>query len=419
MAELSFIQPAISLTKGRYEVIIDFVKNMTQHSLSTPKAKEALLNQWKILYPIGNEVVLGTDALSCESTIRAKLRGFDTCPTVFLDKPGYLATQSLSAILAQTTSDRRRGIIVCLTPDAYDYVQTRSLPPYRCVIVSPDDLPKILKDNRNLYRIIRDQFPSAKLSPFSISDPTQGPMFFGRKRKLHSLIDDDQDFAICGPGGIGKSSLLHQMKWELRQQRNVRHERIVVVDLIATSSIEQAAHEIAKAIQNSSRANDTYLAGLDLFLKHVKNSDPRFSDGPIDLIVDEADAVLASDCQAKDSSGNIYPLMRALRLARHTGSIRLTISGRHETKKLLNDPKNPFAVEQNPQSKSISRFQLIELAALSEREASELLFEPLEQLGYLAKFHGRDTLIERLRGCRGIPFYVQQLGREICKESPQ
>ena len=63
---------------------------------------------------------------------------------------------------------------------------------------------------------------------------------------------ENQDFALCGPGGIGKTTLLHQVQWIRKQKRHPRADRFVFVDLLSCKrDLDVAAREIANHIFNS------------------------------------------------------------------------------------------------------------------------------------------------------------------------
>jgi hypothetical protein len=153
---------------------------------------------------------------------------------------------------------------------------------------------------------------------------------------------------------------------------------------------------------------------LDAFLRQRHAVDARFSDGPIDLFIDEMDAILNLDSQTADGYGNRYPLMRALRHARSANAIRLTISGRQKTRDLLEDEANPFRVNSGSGQTQRSRLKLLEVSRLHDHEAHELLFGPLQALGCLDEKRRRACLTTLVK-CDGVPFHIQNLGLDILK----
>lgn len=128
------------------------------------------------------------------------------------------------------------------------------------------------------------------------------------------------------------------------------------------------------------------------------------------------DSILKLDSCTSDGYGNRYPLMRSLRHARNAGAIRLTVSGRQGTRELLEDEQNPFLVDSEGAKSQRSRLKLLELAPLTDQEASELLLPPLEALGCLDEKRKRSCL-KKLAGCGGVPFHIQNLGLNIATSS--
>jgi len=104
--------------------------------------------------------------------------------------------------------------------------------------------------------------------------------------------------------------------------------------------------------------------------------------------------------------------MQVLRLARTQGQIRLTISGRSETRALLDDPQNPFVVDSSGAISNNSRLKLIELGPLNTQESEDMLLGPLRDLKCLDPVDLKSVL-KRLADCRGIPFHIADLGLEL------
>lgn len=358
-------------------------------------------------------------AVTFESMIKLRLRGLGETPALLLGDDSPEARVAVTDLLNRTGSGRHLGLILCATESVFRWLRTSStLPPGRCVVLSRDELRNLLANSESLNRLrelIRNQVPFLKLVPFSTSEPAQGLMFVGRQHELQTLLYENQDYALCGLGGMGKSSLLRQLRWTLRRNRDPRYHRLVEVDLVACpADLDAAARAIAKAVIPSRYAHEVTCNDLDGFLRRAKASDPRFQDGPIDLIIDEIDLLLSLDRQAWVGQGGHYPLMRSLRHARHVGSIRLTISGRDETRRMLADDASPFSI--NAISGAVgprSRFKLMELTALHRPEAEDLLLAPLEALGCFAHRDRMVDALRRLNECDGVPFHIQNLGQDI------
>ena len=399
---------------------IDSILRELQNGFSDTDCRHAiqdLLALWK--ETIGTITVVEPmipQAVRFESRIPLPLRGLNEPPIAVLGDNTLEMRDAVTQIVNRTGSGRAIGILVCATDSAFQYLRiTNAVPPGRCIVLSRDDLRLAFSDPKPLIRLrqyIRNQVPFQRLIPFSVSELAHGSMFVGRKDELQKLIHENQDYALCGAGGMGKSSLLSQAKWILRQMRDPRHSRIVEVDLIACpADLDEAARTIAKRVVPSKFAHELTVMDLDRFLRRTKASDARFDNGPIDLFIDEADSILEVDSRKTGVGGNRYPLMRALRHARHVGAIRLTLSGRNGARRLLDDSANPFAVDAEP-GQVRSRIKLTELKPLSRREAEDLLLTPLDALGCLDE-KLRRRCMSKLGDCRGIPFQIQNIGLDI------
>ncbi|MBC8289320.1 MAG: hypothetical protein H8E37_03290 [Planctomycetes bacterium] len=228
---------------------------------------------------------------------------------------------------------------------------------------------------------------------------------------------EDQDYALAGRGGVGKTSILREMQRRLRIQRDPRAKRLVEEDwLTCPQDLDMAANMLARRIINSKHAQTVNCENLAAFMRRTRLSDPRFADGPIDLIIDEVDEILALD-RRTIVKGARYPLMRQLRHARLQGSIRLTISGRDETETLLNDSRNPFALGGKDSNQGdYTRFKLLQIGALSDEAARELLLKPLRDLEYPVDAEAK-ALEKKLKNTRGIPVSIQSAGLDLANEA--
>ncbi len=354
-------------------------------------------------------------ALLGTCNLHAKMRGLDRCPVLFIATED--CESSVARLVQETAAETAIGFLICLTEKAFQrFADSQSIPRYRVLVLSPSDQRLVVQNRGYLLHLVRKQIPFRKLIPFSISDPPSSTMFVGRASELRSLVDENQDFALCGPGGIGKTSLLHQMQRTLRLERSPRASRIVVVDLIRHSDPYTAATEIAWRVQPTPRSYDKVgLENLEMFLKHVKSTDIRFHDGPIDLIIDEADAVLEGDSLDEDFNGKPFPLMRCLRHLRNLGTCRLTLSGRTKTAELIRSPANPFAVGSNTDEVWISRIKLLPIGPLLDCEAKQLLLQPFEDLGVLNASLS-EQILAQLKQCQGIPNRIQNAGLDIANQ---
>lgn len=358
--------------------------------------------------------------VSFVSELPLRVRGMGFVPVLWVGQDCANARQAITDIARGSASGRRIGVIVCMSDATFHRLRWSStLPRGRCLLLSRQDLNQMLEHEdplSQLRKCLLRQFPKGRLVPYSTAVPAVGSIFVGRQRELEMLIHENQDFTLCGPGGIGKTSLVRQMKHMMRWEGHPRHDRIVEVDLISCEGdLNHAAREIAWAISPTKFAHDITYHSLMSFFRRMRLKDLRFRDGPIDLVIDEVDAVLSVDRRTQVSSvkePTFYPLMRTLMHARHLDLIRLIVIGRTETKTLICDPENPFVVQSQRGSQSPSRLKLMEVGPLADEDAKRLLLEPLRDLGYPVDSE-RDRLDSALAGCSGVPYDVQDLGLDL------
>ncbi len=375
------------------------------------QAVEELLGLWVDKLGATTECVTRDEqCVRFETSIPTRLRGLGHSPVLILGEDSDSFRNALSQIIRDTANGRVRGIVLCLTDAAFRHLRTMAGLPTGCLVcLSRDDVRFVLSSDSALTalsRYIRNQLPFKRLIPFSTSEPAVGSMFVGRKNELEMLIEENQDFALCGSGGMGKTSLLRQMQWVMKTERDPRHSRVVEVNLLSCeSSVSAAAQVIAKRVCSTSFAQALSVDELQSFFRRMRTT-AEYLHGPIDLVIDEIDTILGEDRK------HGYPLMKALRQARQADLIRLTISGRTETEKLLKDENNPFTIDSARGRTHPSRIKLIELVPLTKSESADLLFSPLSDLGVQVDSM-QDDLSARLADCAGVPYAIQNLGLDV------
>lgn len=411
---------------------------------------KSLIQAWKTI--LGSRIhscqrhSLTSQSLTLSCDLPFHFRGAGENHVVFV---GGITDESQHAIeVASKESSARKSINIffCLTEEAETHLEMqRHLLNPRCVIVGVIETRQIFLSTERrvaLRDAILDRVSRESLVPFVTSEPAEGACFFGREQELAKLTTGDQDYALCGVGGMGKSSLLRQMRWTLRSRRDDRFSRLVEVDLLGITDLNAAARHIAARISPTRDAQHVSLANLEQFLRRVKSGDLRFRDGSIDLVLDEMDTVLSvdrrstikqleNDSRSRSQSdyvprtqidqprhGTHYPLMQVLRHCRVQGLIRLTISGRVETRTLLEDLQNPFTVDSTRPGGTHSRLKQMTVEPLTTREAETMLLSPLRDLKYLEhdNIEGIRDVLKRLATCQGIPFHIADLGLDLIDE---
>lgn len=356
------------------------------------------------------------------SLIPLKVRGMGVTPIYVVSPEVEQMPPRLASKIRSVGTSGTIQIVVCLSDKMLSRQRWGTLiKNNNCLLLSKCDLESVMlhaKPLKRLQQFVVKTFKRKKLVPFSTSLPACGNVFVGRKSEVKMLTSSDQDFTICGPGGIGKTSLVRQSIWTLEVERDPRRHRIVEVDLIGCEgNANAAAKEIAQRIHATKFSQDLGYKNLVRFFRHERNINPAFKDGPIELFIDEVDALLAVDRRAiaskpDDGPTTYYPFLRTLLHARHHGLIRMTLIGRTETSRFLNDPENPFVVKSARGDYSPSRLKLISLEPLPTKDATELLLGTLDDLDYPVE-EKKPELLKKLAQCSGVPFDIQDLGLSI------
>jgi len=264
------------------------------------------------------------------------------------------------------------------------------------VVLGRDELERIFLDPNNVDAIrkcILEQIEFSDLVPYDFTHPTSGTLFVGRQRELRWLLRQAHvNYAICGPARTGKSSLLHQMNWELRRELDPRAKRFIEVDLYTSKT---SALDVMKAIAIEVDPSSS-IYDVDSFLKLLETASKKVFGGQIELVIDEADEALSED----KACG--YPLLRVLRDANRQGWIRVTICGISKTKAVMDDLSNPFG----------KRMKLVELGPLDIASCKNLILSPLRDLG--VTFFDEKFVIDKVMGATlGRALEVQRWGMAI------
>ena len=337
-----------------------------------------------------------------------RFRGMGIVPVLLVGGNGASVVDAINRFRHNGWHGSQLPIVLFVADSAYAAGSTL-LAGRKGVRLSPFQIRQILlaQDPIDcLRREILRQVPFRRLIPFTTTHPAEGTMFFGRHDELEMLLyESNADYFLCGKGFMGKTSLLRQVQWTLRHQLDPRLQRMVEIDLYTCPpDINVAARDIARAINPTKRADRVAsIHDLEKFFAREHSQNPCFEKGPIELLIDEVDEVLAEDMRQG------YPLLKALRHARSKGLIRLTLCGR----------TGPFAAYKDIRSGDnplAERMKLLHLLPLDNRNAKRLLLLPLEQLGI--KIECKNELIDRvLSTSSGVPLLIQKWGVEIAERA--
>ena len=327
--------------------------------------------------------------------LELRLRGIgDETPFIFLflaggsKEPWDLAKKTVNG------KTRRLHVICCCSEEAFEQAQAKS--GRFCVVLSPSQLESMLSES-NPREVIRlaalMQIGVLRLCPYSISGLAEGNMFFDRKKELRDLVEDEEsNYAIVGPSGIGKSSLLRRYLWELMREKNPRRLRVYFVDLLAANVDDPDAFSshIAKAIDESPSTSSMKLANLSSFLER-KAAD---AGGSLELIIDECDLLFGT--AGFEHLGEIAK----------RGIIRVVMAGRERFEDNLKSSKYRFS----------ERVRMLKLGPLDDESAGDLIVKPLRDLGFTL---GNELELARrvLNLTGGNPFRIQSWALDVVREA--
>jgi hypothetical protein len=330
------------------------------------------------------------NALHFESDLtNLRLRAMDRVPCLLLGGQGGSAG-SAEKLWRQVEEPGRLLFVLALSDAAYERVLDE-FSPGRCLVLAPDRVGAILEapePRQLLCELLWQQIPRRRLIPYNILRPADGTTFFGRRRELERLRDeDDTSFAIAGPGRIGKTSLVQQYHREMRLSKSRAH-RIHYINFYecADKTSDGIARFLATRIESSSQSARVTATGLVNALRYNRNQ----HGGPLDLLLDEVDEV----CQSET--------FHFLGEAARQQLCRLVLCGRGALMRATQDKRSPLA----------GRLELLRLEPLDHASARRLLVEPLTALGFVVSEPDRfveDVL--HLTGC--LPHVLQFFGKKL------
>jgi hypothetical protein len=362
--------------------------------------------------------------------IKQPLRGLGSNFVAVIDDT-RMKRDDLNKALNKSHSYRTILFVVALNDSVHlDALTVRATEKDRLVVLNLRDIRAVVDSPRpkdELLKYVRQQISYLALVPFEVSSPAFGSFFFGRVSELRRL-NSNQDYAICGPGGMGKSSLLRHFIWLRRLTDRNAFDRTVEVDLMGVPEPDVAACLITAAIQRktSVRIEDSEKVTVRRFSEvsvalHRAYA-KRSSSAPFHLVLDEVGSLIEVDrrrtlgdyFQRATASGldkSPFPFLQTLRKLASDGVFRLTLCSRTETRELLQHPMNPFGFDGN-----YSRLRLLEIGRLHDHEAEKMLTEPLRALGVdVGAYRGR--IDDALRKAGGIPFQLADYGLDIALDA--
>jgi hypothetical protein len=352
--------------------------------------------------------------------------------TVLIGKGRELDRWLLEKYVMAARAARTLLIVLAMDSDANCSAQAfQDIERDKLVVVGRPQLESLLESQNPhdaFLQIVRDQISFLALVPFETSAPACGPQFTGRSTELRKL-QSNQDFAVYGPGGIGKSSLLRQWMWLRRLYDSEAYERTIEVDLQDLSEPDDAARRIVTSIEKKVSVRSGTADGVivktfadTVEALHRENSRRLNTDQPLCLILDEVGGLLEVDkhrefadyFQNVNSTGRDrtrFPLLHVIRNLTSRGILRVTLCARESTRSLLENEHNPFCVPGG-----VSRLKPLEIRPLDENEAKKMLTSPLACLGVDLAAHS-SLINDALMKSKGVPVRLADAGLDIALEA--
>lgn len=227
---------------------------------------------------------------------------------------------------------------------------------------------------RGMWRIV---------NPYAAQSPVGPGMFFGREKERETLMTGTASgFAVVGPRGIGKSSILLQMK-RLAPKDTVT----IYVECEASGKPEDVQGLVMKALFPQSFSAGTRHRLSEMVPRKTKR---------LVLLLDEADplVVYCDKNKRTDFYGDIKEAIAK--------GAKIIIAGYREFRDAVLSAEHPL----------YNQLQVLPLGPLESEEASELLLEPTKEIGI--SFWNDDEAASRIMNwSSGHPMYIQMFCQRL------
>jgi hypothetical protein len=323
-----------------------------------------------------------------------RLYSMDEVPCLLLCSGAHLS-QDIQEFCQQIPLGRL-GIILALTNHAL--MESKKLAmPRQFMPVSLSQICELLTavDGREVFgKMLVSFFGRLALVPFNLLRPVDPHMFFGRRFDLTKLlVQPNVSFAMSGPEGLGKTSLLRQYERELIRSKDPRVVSRFYINFLSCENMSET--EIARylAIRIDGRKSSNELQGdpkeIVRFFRRLKT---RLDGRVLDLLLDDVDEVCGS------------AVFQALGDCARQAICRLVFAGRSGLLELLMDKSSDLK----------GRLAMMRLEPLDDESAAILLLGPLRDLGWPVE--QPDEFCARLMGLTGrLPHLLQFCGKKICE----
>ena len=259
-----------------------------------------------------------------------------------------------------------------------------------CLVLSAEEIVRLLDSANPIYDLksyLCKQVSRRTLNPYDFNLPTNRNMFFGRRKELNRLCEEENtNFAITGPCRIGKTSLLKQYEYEMKSKGDNRIRYHIDFYDCEKRTSDGVARFIASKIKASSDGYHMTAKGLVDYLKRQYSIEGQ----PLELLLDEVDGVCHTEA------------FEFLGHAAKGGLCRLILCGRGTLFKMLMDKGSAFEC----------RLETIRPEPLDYESARRLILEPLEDLGFA--IGEQEKVVENLFELTGrLPHLLQYSGKKL------
>ncbi|MBC7237018.1 MAG: AAA family ATPase, partial [Chloroflexi bacterium] len=244
---------------------------------------------------------------------------------------------------------------------------------------------------RQLVQIILQQVDLSVVSPYVISGPVSGNMFFGRDYELKAITRTvrDRSFAIVGGRKIGKTSVLTKVHQLLEHTGGISAFYLDCQHVIAYREFFDAL-AIKCQIDVGNNPVPDMLRRVAVHLRRRQGGDTLV------MLLDEVDHLLAYDLEQH------MKLFRVMRALSQEGLCRFVFCGEKKLNRALHDPRSPL----------FNFCNILRLSYLLPRDARRIIVEPITEMGI--SFEQPDLLPEaiiELSSCH--PNLVQAVCRSL------
>jgi hypothetical protein len=319
-------------------------------------------------------------------TSHIRLRLGDEMPCIYIIPKVPLRNGNLFSDIKDFLIDNHLEKNVCLLinpspgPEWHQLCKTSIL---ALVNIAPPEFNQLRTSNnprQELVKIIKSQLGFSRLIPYKYAgEITQDSMFFGRKKELSELVLSSTNFALYGHRRAGKTSL---MKKALNTLSKMNYE-CEYFDCRNTRTYQDFLDKITlKYLPRRTLRTNSHN-----FLYSLKHIGRRYN-GRVVLFFDEVDIFLKMDLE------NQFVILSALHEAAANKWCRFVLAGYRLLFTLCRNKESPIHTLLSP----------LQISALDEDSAKELIRKPMNELG-LEVDGAEISHIQRLTGRH--PAFIQ------------